>query len=207
MLRSQKHRTSPRTSVALTLLATASAAVTLALSFSGPVSAQQQPWTTPVPHANCASTDRVEPGLSGQTSLAERNADPSVPGSDSSRDPRGYNCNMDFVGNFTGEGTEWQLAWFKDCAYYDTRNNAAQVNKGSVVVDVSNPSAPIASAYLNDQSMAEPWESLKVHDRRQLLAAAQANSGGGQQPGFALYDVSVDCKHPQLLFSGNIDVT
>jgi hypothetical protein len=156
------------------------------------------PWTQPVPHANCGAGDRVEPGLQGQTSLVDR-----VSGANKTP----YNCNMDLVGNFPGEGAEWQMAWFKDCAYYDTNDVVQQTVRGSPVIDVSDPSNPQASAYLNDPSFAEPWESLKVHDRRQLLASAQANNGGGTQPGFAIYDVSTDCKRPQLLFSGNIDVT
>ena len=196
---SQKLWTAPmKSGWALTFMGAASVAAVLALGVCGQTFAQQTPWTQPVPHANCGPNDRVEPGLSGQTILADRL-------SGASQTP--YNCNMDLVGNFTGEGAEWQMAWYKDCAYYDTRNNAAQVTHGSVVVDVSNPTNPVASAYLNDPSMAEPWESLKVHERRQLLGAAQANSGGGTQPGFALYDISTDCKHPQLLFAGNIDVT
>ena len=199
MLPTQKLRIAPmKSGWARTVMGTASVALVLALGVGGQTFAQQVPWTTPVPHANCGANDRVEPGLSGQTSLVDRLSGASM---------TAYNCNMDFVGNFTGEGAEWQMAWFKDCAYYDTRNNAAQVTKGSVVVDVSDPTNPVASAYLNDPSMAEPWESLKVHERRQLLGAAQANSGGGNQPGFALYDISTDCKHPQLLFAGNIDVT
>jgi len=180
----------------IALVLAASTAAVLALA--GGQAGAQTPWVDPVPRANCGSGDRVEPGLQGQTSLADRM-------SGASRTP--YNCNLDFVGNFTGEGAEWQMAWYQDCAYYDTRNNTQQVNRGTVVVDVSNPTSPVASAYLNDPSMAEPWESLKVHDRRQLLAAAQANSGGGTAPGFAMYDVSQDCKHPKLLFAGNIDVT
>src|SRR5579862_8442766 len=95
-------------------VAAASIAVVMALGVCGGASAQQQPWTTPVPRANCGPTDRVEPGLQGQTSLADRM-------SGASQTP--YNCNMDFVGNFTGEGAEWQMAWFQDCAYYDTKNN------------------------------------------------------------------------------------
>ena len=178
-------------------IAAASVAAALAIGMCSEASAQQQPWTTPVPRANCGSGDRVEPGLQGQTSLADRM-------SGASQTP--YNCNMDFVGNFTGEGAEWQMAWFQDCAYYDTKNNPQQVHPGTAVIDVSNPANPVATGYLDDPSMAEPWESLKVHERRQLLGAAQANNGGGTQPGFALYDLSQGCRQPKLLFSGNIDV-
>ena len=51
-----------------------------------------------------------------------------------------YNCNMDLVGNCPGEGAEWQMAWFKDCAYYDTNDVVQQTTvRGSPVIDVSNP--------------------------------------------------------------------
>ena len=45
--------------------------------------------------------------------------------------------------------------------------------------------------------MWDPWESLKVNVPRKLLAAIQADSGNGEQPGFAVYDVS-DCRRPVL---------
>jgi hypothetical protein len=188
----------PRHSGTLTFAITAFLAVFMSIGVGGKSFAQQAPWTQPVPRANCGAADRVEPGLQGQTSLVDRM-------SGANQTP--YNCNMDLVGNFAGEGAEWQMAWFKDCAYYDTNDVAQQTVRGSPVIDVSNPANPQATAYLDDPSFAEPWESLKVHDRRQLLASAQANNGGGSAPGFAIYDVSKDCKHPQLLFSGNIDVT
>jgi len=199
MLPSQKSGiTSTKNCRTLTLMGAASAVVALTLGVCGQTVAQQVPWTKPVPRANCATTDRVEPGLQGQTSLVDRQ-------SGANKTP--YNCNMDLVGNRPGEGAEWQMAWFKDCAYYDTNDVAQQTIRGSPVIDVSNPSNPQLTVALNDPSFAEPWESLKVHDRRQLLASAQANNGGGSAPGFAIYDVSADCKNPQLLFSGNIDVT
>ena len=145
-----------------------------------------------------ARRPRFEPGLQGQTSLVDRM-------SGANKTPLQLQI-LDLVGNRPGEGAEWQMAWFKDCAYYDTNDVAQQTVRGSPVIDVSNPSNPTLTVALNDPSFAEPWESLKVHDRRQLLASAQANNGGGTAPGFAIYDVSADCKNPQLLFSGNIDV-
>ena len=202
MFRSQKSRVSAmKGGKALTLLGVASAVVGLTLGLSNPTSAQNREapnaWKMPAPQVACSPGDRVEPGLQGQTSLIDRQWA-------TTRTP--YNCNMDLVGNRPGEGAEWQMAWFKDCAYYDTNDVASQTVRGSPVIDVSNPSNPVLTVALNDPSFAEPWESLKVHDRRQLLASAQANNGGGTAPGFAIYDVSADCKNPQLLFSGNVDV-
>jgi hypothetical protein len=155
------------------------------------------PWTGPVPKAKCGPHDRIETALQGQLTLAERESGASL---------RPYNCNLELIGQFSGEGAEWQMAWFGDCAYYDTKNTPAQVHPGTVVVDVSNPWYPYATKYLDDPSMAEPWESLKVNDRRQLLGGVQANNGSGDQPGFALYDLSRDCRDPQLLASINLPV-
>jgi hypothetical protein len=149
------------------------------------------PWTGPVPKAQCGPNDRTETGLQGQTTLVERAS------GDSQLAP--YNCNLELVGQFTGEGAEWQHAWFDDCAYYDTNNMPTQVHPGTAVIDVSDPTNPQATAYLNDPAMAEPWESLKVNERRKLLGAVQADDGGGRAPGFALYDLSGDCRDPKLL--------
>src|SRR5207248_447504 len=43
-------------------------------------------------------------------------------------------------------------------------------------------------------------ESLKVNERRQLLAADNGHNGGGG-PGIDIYDISGDCRVPQLLSS------
>jgi hypothetical protein len=51
--------------------------------------------------------------------------------------------------------------------------------------------------------MLDPWESLKVNERRQLLAADNAHNGGFGQggPQVDIYDLSGDCRFPQLLAS------
>jgi hypothetical protein len=149
-----------------------------------------------VPKAVCGPQDRMETGLQGQTTLAERTSGASL---------QAYNCNLELVGQFTGEGAEWQMAWFDDCAYYDTDNTPEQLNPGTVVVDVSDPRNPRATAYLNDPAMAEPWESLKTNEERKLLAGVQANNGSGFQPGFAVYDLSADCRFPKLLSSLDLE--
>src|SRR5687768_13696633 len=83
-------------------------------------------WTKPVPKASCGSRDRQETALQGQTSIAER----MTGGSD-----RSYNCNLELVGQFRGEGASWQMAAFDTCAYYGTGNGPGQRNKGVVVID------------------------------------------------------------------------
>lgn len=155
-------------------------------------------WTKPVPKATCGATDRVEPGLQGQTSLADRTSGASE---------TAYNCNLELVGQAQGEGGEWQLTWFNDCAYYGTYNNPRQAHLGTVVIDASNPASPQVTTYLTERATLDPWESLKVNEPRKLLGATKGPGFGPTQPTdrqFAFYDISSDCKHPALL--SDIDV-
>jgi hypothetical protein len=154
----------------------------------GPAVAVAQTAALNVPRADCGPNDRVETGLQGQTTLAERLSGASE---------EAYNCNLELVGQFGGEGASWQFAWFDDCGYYDTANNPAQQHRGVVVVDASDPSNPQATAYLADRAMLDPWESLKVNKRRKLLGATKG-PGGPNDRYFSFYDIS-DCAHPKLL--------
>ncbi len=145
-----------------------------------------------VPKATCRSgrADRPESGLQGMTTQAEQ---------DSGANKQGFTCNTDLVGQFQGEGGSWQFTAWKTCGYFDTSNNAAQQHLGTLVVDASDPSHPVVTEYLTTASMLDPWESLKVHGGRQLLAGGQR---GG--PGFSIYDISRDCRHPVLLADVNL---
>src|SRR5207253_2176990 len=140
----------------------------------------------PVPKANCGPTDRTEGGLQGETTRQERLSGDSE---------NGYNCNLELVGQFRGEGTKSQraLAWSDHCAYYTTINNPLQEHRGTIVLDVSDPAHPRVSTYLDAPAMLDPHESMKLNDRRKLLAGGQYNG-----PWFAIYDVARDCSHPVL---------
>src|SRR5262249_31296782 len=128
----------PRT---LTSMATAAAAVVaLGLSLSSTTFAQNREspnaWKQPAPKAGWPPGDRSEDSggqMQGQTRLVDRM---------SGANKTAYNCNLDLVGNRPGEGAEWQMAWFKDCAYYDTNDVASQTVRGSPVIDVSDPANP-----------------------------------------------------------------
>ena len=135
-----------------------------------------------IPIAHCRPGDKTESGLQGLTTPAEIASGAAV---------KGFNCNTDIVGQYQGEGASWQLTAWKNCAYFDQRLNAAETHPGTVVVDVSDPKAPKATTWLNDNAMLDPWESLKVNSARQLLAAGQRPSTG-----FSIYDISQDCAHP-----------
>ncbi|MHB8508827.1 MAG: LVIVD repeat-containing protein [Candidatus Dormibacteria bacterium] len=158
-----------------------------------------------VPKATCGPGSRPEPGLQGQVPLANRASGDSQ---------LGYRCNLELVGQFAGQGASWQMAWYGNCAYFDqartvpggTAGNEVpyQVDRmlpgradanspGTVVVDVSDPTQPRGSEYLKSNAMIDAWESLKVNQKRGLLAAVE--DGG---PGFDIYDVTTDCAHPKL---------
>src|SRR5262245_28575242 len=92
------------------------------------------PWTRPVPKAHCGRWDWVESGLQGQTTPEERESGDSE---------GGYNCNLEYVGQFQGEGSKgWMVAWSDDCAYFGTNKNPLQQRQGVVVVDASDSRRP-----------------------------------------------------------------
>jgi hypothetical protein len=118
----------------------------------------------------------------------------------------GFNCNLQLIGQSKGDGANWQTTEFKDrvghtCGYHGTAFTAAnRTHVGVPVVDLTDPTNPTPTGYLTTTSMLDPWESLKVNERRQLLAADNGHNGGGG-PEVDIYDVSADCRFPQLLAS------
>src|SRR6185437_11766128 len=98
-------------------------------SISSANTADRIPPTGPVPKANCGPGDRTEGAMQGETSRQERLSGDSE---------KGYNCNLELVGQFRGEGTKSQgaLAWSDHCAYYTTTNNPLQEHRGTIVLDV-----------------------------------------------------------------------
>jgi len=151
-----------------------------------------------VPKASCGASDHPEPDLQGQVSAAVRAAG-----------FKGYNCNLQLIGQSRGEGASWQHAFFVDaaghhCNYYDTSSATANRSQsGVVVIDASDPTKPTPTAYLTTTGMNDPWESLKVNDRRQLVGGVNALNGNGG-PQIDLYDLSGDCRYPQLLTDNSV---
>src|SRR6267378_4062955 len=141
----------------------------------------------PVPKAQCGPSNRTESGLQGQTTSKERASGDSK---------LGYNCNLELVGQFRGEGAFSQdgPSYFGHCAYMATENNPRQAHPGVVVIDVSDPRNPHPTAYLNETKAGlNPHENNKVNEARGLLGLAQSNG-----PNFAVYDLNEDCAHPKL---------
>jgi hypothetical protein len=88
------------------------------------------------------------------------------------------------------------MSWFNDCAYFGQNLNEDVQDPGAVVVDASDPSNPRATTRLDTAAMLDPHESLKVNQKRRLLAGWRRAG-----PEFDVYDVSGDCTQPQLLSS------
>src|SRR5206468_7144011 len=118
----------------------------------------------------------------------------------------GYNCNLELIGQSKGDGANWQTTEFRNgharvCAYHGTAfSTVNRTHLGVPVIDITNATNPTPTGYLQTISMLDPWESLKVNERRQLLAADNGHNGGGG-PEIDIYDVSTDCTAPQLLSS------
>jgi len=168
-----------------------------------------------VPKAACGPNDRPETALQGQVPAAMRAAG-----------FKGFNCNLELLGQSRGNGANWQTTQFiqrshdgrddddddrgdedgrktsRVCGYHGTASPAlsapGRTQFGVPVLDLTNPRAPTPTVYLTTSSMLDPWESLKVNERRQLLAADNGQNGGGG-PEVDVYDLSGDCRFPQLL--------
>src|SRR4051812_359615 len=80
----------------------------------------------PVPKAQCGRWDWTESGLQGQTTNWERFSGDSE---------GGYNCNLELVGQFRGEGNFSQdgPAYYDHCAYVAGENKALQRHPGVMV--------------------------------------------------------------------------
>jgi hypothetical protein len=164
-----------------------------------------------VPKAVCGAEDNPETGLQGQVPAALRAAG-----------FQGFNCNLSLIAQSRNDGGNWQTAEFKErrksdvrqgdtaparvCGYYGSQSPALSpktrdpATYGVRVVDLTDARAPTLTGYLQTTAMLDPWESLKVNERRQLLVADQGANGAGG-PAVDVYDVSEDCRYPQLLAS------
>ena len=172
------------------------------LEKKSPSIADQELFFAPVPKAVCGPGDHPEIALQGQVPAAMRAAG-----------FQGFSCNLQLIGQVRGEGANWQTTEWREgrgknrkvCAYHGTASPSVagalpRANFGVRAIDISNPTNPYTTAYLTSISMLDPWESLKTNQRRQLLAAVNAQNGAGG-PEIDIYDVSGDCRYPQLLAS------
>lgn len=182
----------------------------LAHDYNYPTGENAQTFQGPVARAECGPGSTPETGkLQGEVTIADR---------ESGRSSQGYNCNMEQVGHYGVddgfEGAEWQLARYKDCAYYSqrtvnygvgggTKANPILTKPGTIVLDVSDRAHPKFSENINTPGMQDPWETLKVNVARGLLAAVNVMDGQGYSF-MGIYDIKDDCKHPKKLFDGPV---
>ena len=151
---------------------------------------------------SCGASDTPETALQGQVPAALR-----------ASGFKGNNCNLQLVGQYQGEGGNWSTARFTDtagrtCAYHSTAAPTAangtpivgRTTPGVPVIDITDPTKPTRVASLTTASMLDPWESLRINPRRQILIADNGQNGGGG-PEVDIYDVSGDCRSPQFLAS------
>jgi hypothetical protein len=90
-------------------------------------------------------------------------------------------------------------AWYDHCYYHATALGGVVKSPGVQVIDASDPKQPRLTTTLVTPAMTEPWESLKVHEGRGLLATVQTGPAQNPPTFFEVYDVKSDCTAPRLL--------
>jgi hypothetical protein len=174
---------------------------------SEPVTTVKAPSTPP--KAVCGAGSQAELGLQGRVSREEF---------ESGRAAEGYTCNAALVGSYRIPNATGTIGGFKveryvdaaghDCAYYDTTlmfpTNFGE-EAGVNVLDMSDPANPVRTERLVTPAMLSPHESLVVSQSRGLLVAVTGNAAF--YPGqLDIYDLSQDCRHPVVKFSGPVGV-
>ena len=163
------------------------------------------PPLVPTPQLPCGDGSAPETDIQGR-----------VPASDhaSGRAAEGYRCNTELVGSITGDapGTQGGFkveryvdATGRECAYYDTTlllgTDLFDGGVGVDVLDMTDPTAPVKTASLTTPAMLSPHESMLVSQERGLLMATLGNPAVNVGI-LDIYDISEDCRDPQLLSSG-----
>jgi len=150
------------------------------------------------PQTHCQPSDAPETGLQGQVPWVDRL---------SGRAAQGYNCNLVQLSQFqdhppvAGDNYEngcctldtYRDGSHHDCAYYGDAFPGTHPS-GVPVMDISDPAHPVQTDYLTTPAMQDSGEGLRVNARRGLLVSDEYNN-----PGFDVYDISGDCRHPRLM--------
>jgi hypothetical protein len=147
----------------------------------------------------CDSQSLPETGAQGRVPKAE---------TDSGRSNLGYRCNTALVGQ-QGNTGGFRVERYIDkagheCAFYDSTllfptnlKNGATSEIGVYVLDMTDHAHPKFTTNLVTPAMDSPHESLRLNQKRGLLAADMGYPTFN--PGFVdVYDVSQDCRHPVL---------
>ncbi|MGH2985076.1 MAG: LVIVD repeat-containing protein [Solirubrobacterales bacterium] len=172
-----------------------------ATPFGGPVTAsasEPDGPATPTDYGDCGAGARPESGLQGQVPLADQV---------SGRAARGYRCNLRQIGSsdIGLRGQNFQLAWYRDCAYVSTIGTQAVSGAagepdpaldGIAALDVSDPRAPELVDVVKSPVAKSSHEAIEVSAKRGLLVTTQ---GGLVARYIEVYGVSRDCRHPTFL--------
>jgi hypothetical protein len=178
--------------------------LTLAVTLSACSDKKADPGTPaePTPTAKCGPGSHPEPGMQGRVSRADH---------ESGRAAEGYTCNTELVGSYTVANPVGTVGGFKveryvdpqgrECAYYDTTllypTNILDAEAGVNVLDMSDPANPKFATQLVTPAMLSPHESLVLSQEAGVLAAVMGNPAF--YPGVVdVYDLSEDCRNPQL---------
>ena len=195
-------RRDDRTLVALFAVVSVCSAL---LGISAAWAAPAEPPLEATPQLPCGEGSAPETDIQGRVPAADH---------ESGRAALGYRCNTELVGSITGDATEGTQGGFKvqryvdaaghECAYYDTTlllgTDLFDGGVGVDVLDMSDPATPTKTASLTTPAMLSPHESLLVSQERGLLMATLGNAAFNVGV-LDIYDISDDCRHPQLLSS------
>ncbi len=158
------------------------------------------------PSAVCGPGSRPETGMQGRVSTEDHASGKAAEGS---------TCNTEVVGSYIVPNAIGTVGGFKvqryvdsagrECAYYDTTlmfpTNLLDVQAGVNVLDMSDPSEPVLTGRLVTPAMLTPHESVVLSQESGVLAAVTGNLAF--YPGLVdVYDLSEDCRNPQLRYTG-----
>jgi hypothetical protein len=156
------------------------------------------PMDAVAPATNCEPGSKPQPSIDGRV--------PAGSATD------GLWCNVTLLSH-QGDDGGFKVYRYVDgagheCAYYDTAllfpMNAFNLDSkgvGVAVLDMTDPRHPVETDNLTEPPMLTPHESLNLNTKRGLLAAVSGNPAF--YPGVvSIYDVSKDCRHPVLDFTG-----
>lgn len=160
-----------------------------------PTERRAEPPLQATPQVGCGPGSKPEPGIQGRV--------PAGSAAD------GLQCNATLVGRH-GQSGGFKVLRYRDragreCAYYDTALlfpfnvfKASTDSLGVVVLDMTNPAAPVQTDRLVEPPMLSPHESVTVNQERGLIAAVLGNPSTA--PGLvSIYDASQDCRRPVLM--------
>ena len=191
--------------VVLGIVTTTSAALGVG---STAVAFAPEPPLVATPEAECGPGSRPETGLQGRVSPEDHTSGKAAEGS---------TCNTELVGSFIEESGQGTYGGYKveryvdaaghECAFFDSTllfpTDLDDGRGGVQVLDMADPANPVLTATLVTPAMLSPHESLVLSKERGILAAVFGNPGANV--GIVdVYDVSGDCRQPELLSSSPV---